>query len=201
MESRGTFRELSVTRPLAAAAAAALTWALWMAAGTLIYISFLRPTVADLMSWDTLDLGEEEGGTAMRWVSMHSVGLSVEGGGGDGVVVVGGIMAREPGWRSKCFGCPCKKQQVTTPQPRNNEKWTSFSSSSHCGDQGVFQIYSTQWDAVHLARGSHILDSVQMKNISRISCYGSFDQNHFCDLLIILKRMCKMVLLVFNDPI
>lgn len=75
----------------------------------------------DVMSYSWLGRGKGE--KSCELVSMHSVGLSVwrwEGRAG------GGLMAREPGWRSKCFGCPCKEQQVTRLQPRNGHPMSQY---------------------------------------------------------------------------
>ena len=48
------------------------------------------------------------------------------------------------------FGCPCKKQHVTTPQPRNGEKWTSFPSLFPTVGIKIIKIPSTKWDNLHL---------------------------------------------------
>ena len=78
------------------------------------------------------------------------------------MVVVAGAVAREPGRRSKCSGCPCKKQQV-----RNvfDEKWMSFSPRSTVENRGYSQstvVEKTTFTVVHHdSEASHHLHSVQ----------------------------------------
>lgn len=125
--------ELSVTCPLAAAAAA-LTWALWMAAGALIYISFLSWLVCGsnaqrLLTWwaELLTWGEERGKKLRARFPCTVWGCQLKGGvegcvrrwGGGGGVLCNG---QRTWMKVKMLWVSMQKQQVTTVQPRAGEK-------------------------------------------------------------------------------
>lgn len=172
MASRGkSINKKPETHPLAAAAAA-LTWALWMAAGALICISILSSLVCGSYAQRSLTWWAERAGFLCTVWGCQSKGLVGWGWGYNGQRT---WMKVKMLWVSM--------QKAAGENTTANKWWEMdifFLSGSHCGDHDIFQIPSNEWrDMALMLEFLSVIFSLNEKTFYQSQMYSNGGHNNF----------------------